>query len=152
MSHLSCLINSHWVSLWIWVLSLHSCVFSLTSWRSDLLLAISLSSLPYLFVRQWGTIKVIPLSPPCSPPRDLLNVIHCHLICDQEYNGSDKLEGTVLWPREGVPFRIIVDRQIASCWRGALKGIWCVFTHMMDHTWSNTYISDSRKVVMLCKT
>lgn len=55
-----------------------------------------LSSLPSLFVIRWGTIKVILLSPPCSPLRDLLNAVHSHLICDQEYNGSGKLEGTVL--------------------------------------------------------
>lgn len=72
------------------------------------------SSLPSLFVIQWGTIKVIPLSPPCSPLRDLLNVIHGHLICDQEYNGCGKLEGTVLCLHRGVLFRVIVDCQIAS--------------------------------------
>lgn len=55
-----------------------------------------LSYLPSLFVTQWGTIKMIPLSPPCSPLRELLNIIHCHLICDQVFNGSGKLEGTVL--------------------------------------------------------
>lgn len=87
-----------------------------------------LSFLTSLFVMQWGTIKVIPLPPPCSPPRDLLNVIHCHLICDEECNGSGKLEGTVLCRHGGVPFRIIVDCQIASRWRGPLKEVpWCVF-------------------------
>lgn len=42
-------------------------------------------------VIQLGIIKVIPLSPPCSALRDLLNATHCHLICDQGYNGSGKI-------------------------------------------------------------
>lgn len=49
-----------------------------------------------LFVIQWGTIKINPLSPLCAALWELLNVIHCQLICDQIYIGFGKLEGTVL--------------------------------------------------------
>lgn len=74
----------------------------ITSRRSNLFFAddiqhvCPLSSLPSPFVIHRGAIKMIPLSPPCTPLRKLLHVIHCHLICDQVYNGSWKLEGTVL--------------------------------------------------------
>ena len=77
---------------------------------------------------------MIPLSPPCSPLRDLLNVIHGHLICDQEYNGSGKLEGAVLCLHRGVLFRIIVDCLIASWRRAALKvASWRARNHISDN-------------------
>lgn len=85
----------------------------ITSRRSNLFLADDIQHVCPLsspFVIHRGAIKMIPLSPPCSRLRKLLNVIHCHLICDQVYNGSGKLEGTVLclhWRRCAIQ---------ANCW------------------------------------
>jgi len=69
------------------------------------------SSLPSLCYTG-GTIKVILLSPPGSPLRDLPNSIHWHLICDREYHGP----GT--GRHRAVLLRSVVDRPNTSLERG----------------------------------